>query len=102
MKRYQIVTNAKVKKFIEKLDNPRKARVDRFFDLFEEYGVYLPVRYLKKVAKNIWELRPGDVRLFLTIRGHKAFIIHGIHKKSNKIPKKDLDLVVKRIKKEVN
>jgi phage-related protein len=102
MGRYRVVVYSKVKKFIEKLDRPRRAKIDRIFDLFEEYGPHLPTRYLKKVARDVWELRPGDIRLFLTIRRNKALIIHGIHKKSNKIPKKDLDLVIKRIKKEID
>ncbi len=101
MKKYEIVTHVKVKKFIENLDNTRQARIDRFYELFEEYGVFLPARYLKKVAKNVWELRPGDVRLFLTIKGNKGFVIHGIRKKGQKLPKKELSLAIKRIKEEV-
>lgn len=98
MSKYQIVTYFKVGKFIEKLDNLRKVRIDRFYDLFEKYGTFLPKRYCKKIAENIWELRPGDIRLFLTIKGKKAFVIYGIHKKTQKIPKKDIKLIKKRIK----
>jgi len=100
--RYQIVTHVKVEKFIEKLDNVRKARIDRFYDLFEEYGTLLSGKYLKKINKDIWELRPGDIRLFLTIRRKQAFVIHGIHKKSQKIPKKELKLIIRRTKKEID
>ena len=64
-------------------------------------GLFLPARYLKKIAKKVWELRPGDIRLFLTIKNNKAFVIHGIRKKSQKTPKKDLKLAIKRIKEEV-
>jgi phage-related protein len=66
------------------------------YDLFEDYGQDLPTRYLKKISKDVWELRPGDVRLFLTIKGNKGFVVHGIRKKSQKTPKKDLDLAAKR------
>ena len=102
IKKYQIKTHIKVKKFIETLNNVRKARIDRFYDLFEEYGTLLSSKYLKKITKDVWELRPGDVRLFLTIRRKQAFVIHGIRKKNQKIPKKELKLVVRRIKKEVD
>lgn len=101
MKKYQILTYAKAKRFIEGLDRTQRARVDRFYDLFETYGTLLPRRYLKKVAKNVWELRAGDVRLFLAIKGNKGFVVHGIRKKGQKIPKKDLDLAIRRIKEEV-
>lgn len=98
MKKYQVFTHVKAKKFIDRLDSKRKARIDRFYDLFEEYGPFLPDRYLKKIAENLWELRPGDVRLFLTLKGKKAFVIYGIRKKDQKIPKKELNLALKRIK----
>lgn len=97
---YQIETRDKVGKFINNLDKPKKARIDRIYDLFERYGTYLPSKYLKKIAEGVWELRPGDVRLFLTIKGNKGFVVHGIIKKKQKIPKKDLDLAIQRIKEE--
>lgn len=48
MKKYQLLTYTKAKEFIGKLDNTRRAKIDRFYDLFEIYGVSLPNRYLKK------------------------------------------------------
>lgn len=101
MKKYQIETHKKAKEFMESLDNARRARIDRFYDLFEIYGMFVPARYLKKIAKNVWELRPGDIRLFLTIKGNKGLVVHGIRKKTQKVPKRDLNLAIKRIKEEV-
>lgn len=102
MEKYEIWTHKEVDKFVGRLDVARQAKVINIYDLFRKYGVFLPSKYLKKVAKNIWELRPGDVRLFLTIQGNKGLVVHGIRKKTRKTPKKDLDLAVKRIRKEVN
>ena len=102
MNKYKILTHKKVDKFVERLDTVRQAKVINIYDLFRKYGVFLPSKYLKKVTKDIWELRPGDVRLFLTIKGNEGIVIHGIRKKSRKIPKRDLDLAAQRIKKEVN
>lgn len=99
--RFTIVTHNKTKEFIESLDRTRKARVDKIYYLFEEYGRFLPSKYLKKIGKSIWELRPGDVRLFLTIKGNNAFVVHGIYKKTQKIPKNDIELAEKRIRLEV-
>jgi len=101
MRKYILITYNKTKKFIDSLDKVKKARVDRIYYLFEEYGFNLPDKYLRKLASNIWELKPGEVRLFLTIKGNKGFIVHAIHKKTQKTPKKDLDLAIKRIKEEV-
>ncbi|MEK7119288.1 MAG: type II toxin-antitoxin system RelE/ParE family toxin [Patescibacteria group bacterium] len=100
MSKYFVAIHAKAKDFIESLDKARKARVDRYCYLFEEYGTLLSSKYLKKIAKNVWELRPGDIRLFLTLKGNRGYIIHGIYKKTQKTPKRDLDVVIKRIKEE--
>lgn len=99
--RYQIDTYYRVRQFLEKLDSSDRAKVDRLYNLFEIYGTYLPSKYLKKIAKGIWELRPGKIRLFLTMKGNKVLVVHGIYKKTQKTPRRDLELVVKRIK-EVN
>ncbi len=98
MVRFIIITQAKAKEFIDSLDKERRARVDRAYFLFERYGTFLPTKYLKKLTKDIWELRPGDIRLFLGIKGNKACVVHGIYKKTQKTPKRDLELSVKRIK----
>lgn len=79
---YQIITDNKAIDFIQDLDKVRRSRVDRIYDLFEIYGTLLPGKYLKKIAKNVWELRPGDVRLFLTLKGNTGIIVHGILKKN--------------------
>lgn len=92
-----IKTHPKVLEFIEGLDKTRHARVDRIYYLFEEYGRFLPNKYLKKLNSDVWELRPGDVRLFLAIKGNMGYIVHGIYKKTQKIPNKDIKLARKRI-----
>ena len=101
MSKYKIITHEKAKDFIESLDKIKRARIDRAYYLFEEFGRFLPSKYLKKLAKDVWELRPGDVRLFLTITGNKGYVVHGIHKKTQKTPKRDVDLALKRIKGEL-
>lgn len=98
MNRYSLVVHSKAKEFIEKLDKTQKARVDRLYSLFEQYGPLLPNKYLKKIGQRVWELRPGDTRLFLTIISNRAYIVHGMFKKTQKTPKKKLDVAIKRIK----
>jgi mRNA-degrading endonuclease RelE of RelBE toxin-antitoxin system len=68
MNKFKIITFSGVNKFIDSLDKGRQARVDRIYFLFEEYGPFLPGKYLKKLIRDVWELRPGDVRLFLHIK----------------------------------
>lgn len=69
MNKFKLVTFSDPKDFIDSLDRSRKARVDKIYYLFEDYGFYLPGKYLKKLTKLVWELRPGDIRLLLHIKG---------------------------------
>jgi phage-related protein len=98
MAKYRIITYQSAKKFIDSLDKQRKARIDRIYYLFEEYGQSLPGKYLKKLTKNVWELRPGDTRLFLGINGNLGKVVHGVIKKSQKTCGYDLEIAEKRIK----
>lgn len=100
MGKYTIVTYAKAKKFIDSLDKARRARVDRIYYLFEEYGLFLSSKYLKKLTAEVWELRPGDARLFLGIKGYEGIVVHGIIKKSQKVPRREIETARSRIKEE--
>lgn len=101
MTQFSIITRVEVKEFVESLDRIGKARIDRIYDAFEQYGPFLPAKYLKKIERNLWELRPGDVRLFFTMKGSQAIVVHSIHKKSQKTPKRDLELARKRVAEEL-
>lgn len=98
MNKFVIETSLGAIDFIKILSKNDRSRVDRYYYLFEEYGMFLPSKYLKKISHGLWELRPGRIRLFLTIVGNKGTIVHGIYKKTNKTPKRDIELSIKRIK----
>lgn len=83
--------------FIEELTLQDHARVSRTRYLFEQYGFSIGQKYVKKITRDLWELRAGRIRLFLYIRGDQAFGVHIIYKKSQRLPKKDIDLAEKRI-----
>lgn len=96
MNKFEVITHKTVKDFIESLDKVRRGRIDRVYFLFEEYGFLIPGKYLKKIADNLWEFRASDIRLFFTIKGSTAYVIHAIYKKTQKTPRNDLDLALKR------
>ncbi|MEK7521887.1 MAG: type II toxin-antitoxin system RelE/ParE family toxin [Patescibacteria group bacterium] len=96
--KYSTITHRKAQEFILTLDKADRARVDRYYYLFDEYGPTLTTKYLKKLEKDIWELRPGKLRLFLIIKGNVGYVVHGIKKKTQKTPRRELELVRKRIR----
>lgn len=86
-----------VVKFLNKINIADHTRVTRTRELFEQRGFNVGQKYLKKITKDLWELRAGKIRMFLHIREDKAFGVHIIYKKSQKLPKNDIKLAEKRI-----
>ena len=90
-----------VSKFIESLEKHMFPRTMRVSLLLAEYGSYLRMPYSKRIYKDLYELRirgEQEVRIFYTILGGEAFLVYGIIKKSNKIPRKDLEVAIHRIR----
>ena len=93
----EVFYTIEVIKFINKLSSQDSARLDRTRKFFEEYGFQIGSKYIKKITQTgIWELRAGNIRLFLCIRGNKAFGIHIIFKKTQKLNRKDIEIAEKR------
>ena len=53
----------RVKKILYSFSETDRARINKVVELFTDKGFSLSEIYLKKLSKNIWELRPGRVRL---------------------------------------
>lgn len=85
-----------VSNFIRKLDVSDSGRLAKTKEFFENYGFQIGSKYIKKIRGNLWELRAGKIRLFLCIKDNTVFGVHIIYKKSQKLPKKDIKLAVRR------
>lgn len=98
MNRWTLISTEQLGRFLNGLSEEEKTKVKSIFLLFEEYGQMLPAKYLKRMAgiKELWELRAKRIRIFLVISGNIGFAVHGIIKKSQKTPKQDIELAVKR------
>ena len=89
-----------VTKFVNRLIPEERARIRRSQELFREYGLQLPTKYLKRMTgtQALWELRAGNIRLFFFIKDNTGIIVHAIKKKTNKTPLQDIQLAGKRQK----
>ncbi len=94
----KVVYSEEVEIFIKKLDTNDSGHLARTKEFFEAYGFQVGPKYIKKVRGNLWELRTGKIRLFLYIKGAMCFGVHILYKKSQKLPKKDIKLAIKRSK----
>ncbi len=98
MSKWDLVIIETVGKFLDKLEEDERSKVKSLSILFKEYGLMLPKKYLKRMSgtKELWELRAKRIRIFLVISKNMGIAVHAIIKKSQKTPKQDIDLAVKR------
>lgn len=85
--------------YVSSLSRQDGSRLRRIRQLFETYGFQIGPKYIKKIAKNLWELRAGNIRLFVCVKENNIYGVHIITKKSQKLSKSDINLAVKRSKK---
>ncbi|MEA1990590.1 MAG: type II toxin-antitoxin system RelE/ParE family toxin [Thermodesulfobacteriota bacterium] len=72
-------------------------------EMIEEYGPSLGKPYTAPLGNGFFEVRAKGKEgigrsLFSTIKGQEIIILHSFIKKSQKIPKKEIDLARKRMK----
>lgn len=87
--------------FIDSLDESSGTKVYKGIRLLGEFGKRLSVPYSKKVGDNLYELRglgKIQVRLLYCFENNTVWVLHGFIKKTNKIPKKELELAEQRKK----
>lgn len=95
---FQLDTDPRVIKEINKLNLADRAKIKEYIDLFREFGFALGPKYLKKVNKLVWELRPNRWRLFILIISPQHIIIHLMYKQSQQITKKTKKIIDQRTK----
>lgn len=90
------------------LDMPPKlqARMIKLLELIEKHGAHLGPPHTEAMGDGLFEIRAkaseGIARgLFCYLKGQHIYVLHAFVKKSQRTPKKDLDLARRR-QKEVN
>ena len=82
--------------FLLSFDEETVAKVLGDLELLDELGYLLRPPKSKMIAKNLYELRVlGNLslRIFYTFYKDKIFVLHAFVKKSQKIPKQELEKV---------
>ena len=102
----------KIKYYNQKLENEilrlppgLLARYLRLSDLLIEFGSNLGLPHTRKIEKGLFELRvkgkEGIARVFFCTKiGKTIIMLHSFIKKSQKIPKREIEIAIRR-KKEV-
>jgi len=95
--------NSPVLDFIGQQNEKEQAKITSYLFALAERGNSLPANYVKHLEQGVWELRPEyggtEFRLFyFTIIENTIVMLHAIKKKSQKTPRRDLALAIKRKK----
>ena len=91
----QVRYTAKAEKFIIALRNSELSRVERIVDLLEKHGNELGLPHSRHLGGGLLELRVLGVpsfRLLYIFKGGDAYMLHGFTKKTNRTPKKEINL----------
>lgn len=85
--------------YINSLPIRDKAKVYNVLRLLEEFGIALAMPHTRRIEGSLWELRPGDNRLFYFLYSEKQFVIlHGFRKRTMQTPKKEIETALRRMK----
>jgi phage-related protein len=85
--------------FISGISPMDRAKVNNGLRLLEEFGTDLGMPHARRIEGRLWELRPGDNRLFYFLYTERKFVIlHGFRKQSMKTPEKEIATALRRMK----
>ncbi len=94
----EIVYHPEVEKAIRSMPNKQGAGILRVVNLFVTYRFGLTQLFLKKINKEIWELRAGRYRLLFGILNEDAIIVSMFMKKTQKTPRQLIETAIRRLK----
>lgn len=94
----RVIYHPEVDNIVRGLPIKENSRVVRVVDFFESNSFLLDQRFLKKITKNLWELKAGRYRLLFGLSGGNAIVTRMFLKKTQKTPNKEIRLAVKRLK----
>ncbi len=87
--------------FLEELRNKSTTNKDAriqykqlilYIQLLQDHGTILPDNVAKQLEEDIWELRPGNNRVFYFYYKNDIFVLlHHFRKKSQKTPRREIE-----------
>ncbi len=93
----ELIVDKRVQAIVDNLSELEQGRILGYLDLFTEKKFSLPAKYLKKLDSNLWELRPGNIRLLIGKTSVGMIVVNVFKKKSQKTPKNELNTAKKRL-----
>ncbi len=86
--------------FLKSLNDDLATKVFGLLEVLNELGVHLGPSKLKKITGEIYELRivgKISIRILCTFLQGEIYILHAFIKKSQKIPRRELEKAIHRL-----
>jgi len=83
--------------FLFALDDASVEKVIKSIGLLEQYGHTIRYPHTKYISDGVFELRiigVSNIRIFFIFKNEEAVILHAIIKKTQKLPRKEIDYVL--------
>ena len=92
-----------VKEWIDTLDIKLQLKIFRAFELLEDFNINLKAPYVKPLEDKLYELRIKDQKgiyrvIYFAHTGKEFIMLNGFIKKTQKTPKKEIELAKTRMK----
>ncbi len=92
-----------VKEWIDTLEVKLQLKIFRAFELLEEFNINLKAPYVKPLEDKLYELRIKDLKgiyriIYFAYTGQEFIMLNGFIKKTQKTPKKEIELAKTRMK----
>ncbi len=92
-----------VRKFLDSLPAKERAKVLRNIGLLKEFGLSAGAQFIEPIKNGLFSLRTvfsgNQIRvLFFTMVGNKVVLVHGFKKKTQAIPRGEIETALNRKK----
>lgn len=89
---WDFLENLRIKAATSKDARIQHKQVSLYIQLLQDNGTHLNEKITKHLEDGIWELRPGNNRVFYFFFKNDIFVLlHHFRKKSQKTPKKEIE-----------
>ena len=88
---WNFLEKLRCKSFTDKDARIQYKQITLYIELLQNNGTHLPDTIAKHIEENIWELRPGNNRIFYFYNDNGCFVLlHSFLKKTNKTPRREI------------
>lgn len=97
---FKTTSHNPIEELLSSLDNSTYSKCFKNIDLLEKYGLIIGMPYVKKINKNLYELRIRgkiEVRILFAYKYNIFYLLHGFKKKRQKLLLKDIAIAENRL-----